>query len=98
MSIKTERVNALSTLIYETENGVTRLCRCVPYKGVRLYEIKATYAKTVRASSYYILAKTLREAKRRFRSTFTWLDVVGVRLISGEEAESILTNPLKMPL
>lgn len=83
---------------YENELGKGRVrARCVPHEGVFLYEVCATYAKPVSAVPYYVLGKTEAEARRRVRDWYG-LTVVTVRLIPpGAEAETILTDPLRMP-
>lgn len=88
-------------LIYGTdESGVTTVTRCIPADGFYLFEVRAAYAKTQPPSIYYILARTKNNAVRRFKNTIgIWLKAVSVRMIPpGREAESILTNPVKMPL
>ena len=89
--------------IYEdtdTKYGhLTRLVRIVPKEGMWLFEIQATYAKRVPSTTYYILALNKSHAVKRLKSILTWLDVTSVRKIPpGDEAEDILTDPLKMPL
>lgn len=90
----------LCDLEYTTNNkGVTSVTRCIPHQGVSLFEIKATYAKTVPSATYYVLGDTKKMAKGRFENTMTWLTITSIRLIPpGEEAESILTDPMRMPL
>lgn len=88
-----------SKLIYETDaRGVTSVVRCVPKDGVYLFEINATYAKSIPPSTYYELGKTKKEAKHRFQRAMTWMTITSIRMVPPDEAESILTNPMKMPM
>lgn len=84
---------------YETELGKGRvLSSCVPHEGVLLYEVFATYARPVPPAPYYVLRRTEAEAQRRVRDWYG-LTVVAVRPIPpGAEAETILTDPLRMPM
>ena len=68
--------------------------------GFYLFEICATYAKTIPPCTYYRLGKTMNEAKRDFKAVMgDWMKIIVARLIPpGEEAESILTNPIRVPL
>lgn len=96
-------MNRLCQLIYEpfkTEYGIgTVLTRCIPNEGVWLYEIQATYAKQIPSSKYYYLGRTEKEARSRFYGTLgSWMTINSIRLIPpGDEAERILTDPLRMP-
>ena len=76
------------------------VARCIPARGFCLFEICATYAKTIPPCTYYRLAKTMNEAKRNFKAVMgDWMKIISARLIPpGEEAESILTNPIRVPL
>lgn len=53
-----------------------------------------------KANTAYRLAKTMNEAKRNFKAVMgDWMKIISARLIPpGEEAESILTNPIRVPL
>lgn len=95
-------MKSLCKLVYEpfeTKDGYgQKLVRCVPFEGVCLFEVSATYAKSKPSSKYYVLGGTIRDAKNRFTSWYSWLSVTDIRYIPpGDEAERILTDPLRMP-
>lgn len=94
-----ERLCELQYRPYENEFGRGRvLARCVPHHGVCLYEVLATYAQSVPPSTYYVLGRTMREARARVQDWYG-LTVKSVRLIPpGQEAERILTDPRRMPM
>lgn len=81
------------------ERGVKSASRCVPYTGVTLFEIKATYAKSVPSSTYYYLGRTKKDATSRFMSVMgRYMTITSLREIPpGDEAESILTDMYRMP-
>lgn len=88
-------------VIYKTDDrGIMSIARCIPAHGFYLFEICATYAKTIPPCTYYRLGKTMNEAKRDFKAVMgDWMKIIVARLIPpGEEAESILTNPIRVPL
>ena len=88
-------------VIYKTDDrGIMSIARCIPAHGFYLFEICATYAKTIPPCTYYRLGKTMNEAKRDFKAVMgDWMKIISARLIPpGEEAESILTNPIQVPL
>ena len=88
-------------VIYKTDDrGIMSIARCIPAHGFYLFEICATYAKTIPPCTYYRLGKTMNEAKRDFKAVMgDWMKIISARLIPpGEEAESILTNPIRVPL
>lgn len=88
-----------SVLTYDVyDSGDALLDRCYPLDGFYLYEIKATYAKSKPATSYYVLGSSAKDAKRRLLQVCPWLYVVCLRMITGEEADEILSDPLRMPL
>lgn len=75
-----------------------KLVRCVPNEGIKLYEIKGTYAKNRPSVSYYFLAANKIEAKQKFLNTMA-LKITSIReIIDEQEKESILTDITKMPL
>lgn len=54
-------------MIYvKTENG-TYLDRYIPHEGYDLFVIGATYAKQLPPSKYYVIARTLKEARTIFK-------------------------------
>ena len=88
-----------SVLVYDVYNdGNVFLDRCYPLEGFYLYEIKATYAKSHPPSSYHVLGSSAKDAKKRFLQTLPWLYVVCLRMITGAEADEILSDPLRIPL
>ena len=93
----------LCDYIYEsfsTPSGYGKvLARCIPHEGVFLYEIRATYAKQIPSSTYYVLRRTQKEAVSRFKRTLEYMKITSIVMIPpGDEAEAILTDRYKMPL
>lgn len=95
-----EKLCELRYRYFETEYGEGCIVdRCVPLDGVFLYEVSAAYARQIPSTYYYVLGGNVADARRRFLFIYSWMDVRTVRLIPpGAEAESVLTNPLKMPM
>ena len=88
-----------SSLEYECGHNYQKLRRCVPDDGILLFEVKATYSPTHPPATYYRLGKSVGDVKRQFTESMCWLKVVLVRHIPpGEEAEAILTDPMRMPI
>lgn len=70
------------------------LLQVLPKPGFWIYEIKANYDKTKASISYPVLAKSKRDAKRRFSAIVPWLTVRGCRLIPpGKETDRLLYDP-----
>ena len=74
------------------------LKRRIPFDGVSVYEVKATYAKQVPVTTYYVLGRTEREARNRFSGTLVWMKIKAIRKMRKEEAESVLTDRFKILL
>ena len=105
MTVKYEQVISVRCdLVYEVREDESGDClkvlkRCCPHNGQCLYEIKAAYDNGRPPCCYYILGTSMRNARKQFRATYTWLDIVSIETIPpGERANKILTNPLLMPL
>lgn len=86
-------------LVYEPDDkGVICVVRCIPLDGQILYECLGHYDKRCKPLSYYLLASNGKEAKKRYRFFFGYEPWSLREIPPGDEAESILTNPNKMPL
>ena len=85
--------------IYGAEgDGAVSIIRKVPDDGYFLFEVGGTYSKTLSFTYRTFLAKNASEAKARYKKVFGW-DALSYRFIPpGEEAESVLTDPLMMPI
>ena len=64
--------------------------------GFLLWEVKASYANTLRPTTYYVAAKTAREARTIFKKRYSWLNrISSVGLPSSVDSEFALNNPTK---
>lgn len=73
------------------------LIEIILHEGYSLWEIGATYAKSLPKTKYYIVAKTAKEAKDKFTATFTWFSFVDKPIkCSPEEEYEILHNPSRV--
>ena len=80
---------------YDCNEGITK--ELVRYKltdNNKLWLVKATYAKSLPPSKYYIVAQNSKDAKSKFKSIYTWLNVISsVELVEGDLLEFALTHP-----
>ena len=85
---------------YTTGTGYgKRLVRCVPYDGVFIYEIGATYAKQRPCSFYYVFGRTEKEARNRFKSAYgDYMKIMSIVIVPEDKVNDILTDRLKIPL
>lgn len=61
-----------------------------------IYEITADYRpRNPNKPKYYVVAKTEREAKKKFMAKISWLKVYTVDLLSEMETEAIISHPEK---
>lgn len=66
------------------------------HDGYKLFEIKATYAKQLLPTSYFVIEKSPRLAKERFKGKFTWLNhITSVSEVVEQARDIILNNPRK---
>jgi len=67
---------------------------------MRLYEIRATYAKQLNDSTYYTLAKNHIEAIAYFKDNYPWISIIRdvLEVKSQQEADNILTDIYRMPI
>lgn len=66
--------------------------------GMKLFAIDAGYRNTNIAVNWphYVRAKNFREARQRFKSRITWLDVYGVREVTDTALiQDVLSSPRK---
>ncbi len=65
----------------------------------KLWLVKATYAKSLSLNKYYIVATNSKDAKNKFKSIYTWLNVItSVELVEGDLLEFVLTHPMNVCL
>lgn len=68
----------------------------VIHERYKLFEIQATYAKQLKPTKYYVLAKDKKEAKTYFKNKFTWLYIISsVIECSDDVTNLVINNPLK---
>lgn len=73
--------------------------RCIPNEGVNLYRVRARLTKSQRTNVYYVLGRNKTEARSRFKSLLPYIEILQIEFIPpDDEAEEILTNPLKFPI
>lgn len=79
--------------VYEVGQDWFKLVKYRLHDGYQLYKVEATYAKGLKPSAYYVVAKTSRDAKKKFLSHFGWLKFVfNVSLLDGEIRDEILNT------
>lgn len=85
---------------YDCNEGVMKeLVRYELTDGNNLYLVKATYAKSLPPNKYYIVAPNSKSAKNKFKSIFSWLNVItSVELVEDELLDFVLTHPLNVSL
>lgn len=85
-------------IVYKATPTMTEAQRCIPHKDYYLFECKGALTKTTPTRTYWVLAKTAKEAKREYERVFSW-KCTETRLLTGaEERERVLSNPYKMPM
>lgn len=79
-----------------SENLIEYLEKVELAEGYLLWEIGASYARSLPPTKYYVAARSAREAKKIFKSFFNWLDCISfVGLPDADTTEYILGNPKK---
>ncbi len=62
----------------------------------KLYKITADYRKhNPNKPHYYVRAKTIKEAKERFKNLISWLDIYEVEVCTEDIANKIAAEPTK---
>ena len=86
-------------LVYKNMgNNMVSLLRCIPHEGQLLYEVSGTLHKSKPNTTQRFLAESEREAKERYLYLYGWKATSCRYIPPGDEAESILSDPSKMPL
>lgn len=63
--------------------------------GINLYKVTADYRKNnPNKPNYYILARSIKEAKQRFKTRISWLDIYSCEVCDNETAKDIVSNPI----
>lgn len=58
-----------------------------------LYEITADYRpKNPKKPKYYVIAETAKEAKEKFKSRITWLQIYNIEQVDDENAREIVKH------
>jgi hypothetical protein len=85
---------------YDCNVGVTKeLVRYELTNNNKLWLVKATYAKSLPPSKYYIVALNSKDARNKFKNIYTWLNVISsVELVDGDLLEFVLTHPMNVCL
>lgn len=72
------------------------LARYEIHEGYNLYQVGASYARSIKPSFYYVISTSKSSAKQKFRQIFSWLDVIYcVEPLLPDAAEEILSAPAK---
>lgn len=65
-------------------------------EGYRVFQIGASYARSIKRRFYYVISTSKSSAKQKFRQIFSWLDVIYcVEPLLPDAAEEILSAPAK---
>ncbi len=63
--------------------------------GISLYKVTADYRKNnLSKPNYYVLGKSIKEAKQRFKNHISGLDIYGCEVCDDETAKDIVSNPI----
>lgn len=63
--------------------------------GVSLYKITADYRKNnPNKLNYYVLGRSIKEAKQRFKNRISWLEIYGCEVCDADSAKNIVSNPI----
>lgn len=84
---------------FEPTDDLVRLKTLVRYnlnEGYRVFQVGASYARSIKPSFYYVISATKSDARQKFRKTFSWLDVIScVEPLLPDAAEEVLSSPAK---
>lgn len=59
-----------------------------------MFKIHADYRKNnPHINWYYVLANTKKEAREKFKSRISWLDIYKAEMCTEEEVEKVINNP-----
>ena len=84
------------TKSYCVYRDFTWLDRIELAEGYSVWMVCATYAKQLRGSDYYVIARSSREARRGFLRAFPWLSCIqSVQICLGADERGVLSNPGK---
>ena len=76
------------------KDGTKILVRYLPHIGYGLYRVNATYAKSLKPSVYYVIARSRNEARQLFVRRFSWLNVISsIDQVGSDQENHILENP-----
>lgn len=63
--------------------------------SVSLYKVTADYRKNnPNKPNYYVLGRSIKEAKQRFKNRISWLEIYGYKVCDDETAKDIVSNPI----
>ncbi len=84
---------------FEPTDDLVRLKTLVRYnlnEGYRVFQVGASYARSMKPSFYYVISTSKTSAKQKFRQIFSWLDVIScVEPLLPDAAEEVLSSPAK---
>lgn len=82
-------------MYYIYSDGSVVFKKYLPHPGYYVFQIGANYARFLKPSNYYVIARTGREAKRIFSEELSWLDcVASVERVEQDKGNKILENPM----
>jgi hypothetical protein len=83
--------------IYRVGKDWSMLAEYKLHDEYKLYQVAATYAKTLKPSIYYVIAKNKRNARKKFLLRFSWLNIILIVLLVDNDAkQKILTDVRKI--
>ena len=84
---------------FEPTDDLVRLKTLMRYNlhdGYRVWQIGASYARSMKPSFYYVISTTKSDALQKFRNIFSWLDVIFcIEPLLPDAAEELLSAPSK---
>lgn len=86
--------SAACFLYYTQDNGMRYWSGAKLKDGWSLWKIMATYAKSLASQDHYVMAKSAKEARRRFLRAYPWLSyITAVKACQNEEERKVLSEP-----
>lgn len=84
---------------FEPTDDLVRLKTLMRYNlhdGYRVWQIGASYARSMKPSFYYVISTIKSDALQKFRNIFSWLDVIFcIEPLLPDAAEEVLSSPAK---
>ena len=65
-------------------------------KGIKMFKVHADYRKNnPHINWYYVIARTKKEAREKFKNKISWLDIYRVEICTDAECDVVVKSPAK---